>query len=472
MEIKTFTYKEGDIEVEVPFTNDGEAYINATEVYKKFGKSQQSFSWWKDHTLVPYANLLIKLGKVQKQGKLVSVENQVVTLDDVVVTVKGAFQEHEQGTWFHPKLAIVFARWLSPEFEIWCDEQIAELLKKGSLPEPETTNGKVDLEIARTVKNVVSTYRNGADDLKKHLATSDRRFTKKAVVLVEVIVDNYACKQFPSILTELSAACKVSEREAMYRRIQDAIDILYEVKKTIDRPTYDYLTEVVNVRRSALISGRLTREVTKNMELQAKYDAISKSEAQLRADIVILEKKAEGNTSMDLQNQLLAKDAELRKTIAEKEALHDSIGFIPENADSVKLNNLVGQTTRAAVSSIYPSLNKAGYDVYFAQGVIPNKFKCTTDNLPTFIGKSMSTPYEAALWPHADTDDYYLVVTKPLIGPDGTNLKQNMVCFKDTLLNIGGGCYGRINACGNTAAVYHAPTKALVVYGNVGQKQA
>jgi hypothetical protein len=32
------------------------------------------------------------------------------------------------GTWLHPKLAVTFARWISVDFEIWCDEQINALL--------------------------------------------------------------------------------------------------------------------------------------------------------------------------------------------------------------------------------------------------------------------------------------------------------------------------------------------------------
>jgi len=33
------------------------------------------------------------------------------------------------GTWFHPKLAVSFARWLDVDFAIWCDVQIDGLLK-------------------------------------------------------------------------------------------------------------------------------------------------------------------------------------------------------------------------------------------------------------------------------------------------------------------------------------------------------
>lgn len=32
------------------------------------------------------------------------------------------------GTWLHPKLAVAFARWLSIDFAIWCDEQIEHII--------------------------------------------------------------------------------------------------------------------------------------------------------------------------------------------------------------------------------------------------------------------------------------------------------------------------------------------------------
>ncbi|MFE6002113.1 KilA-N domain-containing protein, partial [Streptomyces sp. NPDC056454] len=35
------------------------------------------------------------------------------------------------GTWFHPKLAVHFARWLSIEFAVWCDIQIDNIIHSG-----------------------------------------------------------------------------------------------------------------------------------------------------------------------------------------------------------------------------------------------------------------------------------------------------------------------------------------------------
>lgn len=36
---------------------------------------------------------------------------------------------HQSGTWFHPRLAIAFARWLDPKFSIWCDKQIDDIVR-------------------------------------------------------------------------------------------------------------------------------------------------------------------------------------------------------------------------------------------------------------------------------------------------------------------------------------------------------
>ncbi len=36
------------------------------------------------------------------------------------------------GTWINEKLILKLAQWLDIDFEIWCDERIAELIKKGN----------------------------------------------------------------------------------------------------------------------------------------------------------------------------------------------------------------------------------------------------------------------------------------------------------------------------------------------------
>lgn len=38
---------------------------------------------------------------------------------------------NNQGTWMHEDLALVFAQWLSPDFYLWCNDRIKELLQYG-----------------------------------------------------------------------------------------------------------------------------------------------------------------------------------------------------------------------------------------------------------------------------------------------------------------------------------------------------
>src|SRR5699024_12733709 len=42
------------------------------------------------------------------------------------VKTSRARQDRGGGTWLHPKLAVVYARWLSVEFSVWCDARSEE----------------------------------------------------------------------------------------------------------------------------------------------------------------------------------------------------------------------------------------------------------------------------------------------------------------------------------------------------------
>jgi KilA-N domain len=99
---------------------DGNKMINATEMAKPFGKLVGSFLRL-DGTK-SYINLL---------------ENRYADLHigfekEVLRVVKGgdAYGE-EQGTWMDEKLALKFAAWLSPAFELWVYDKIQELLTTG-----------------------------------------------------------------------------------------------------------------------------------------------------------------------------------------------------------------------------------------------------------------------------------------------------------------------------------------------------
>lgn len=103
----------------VQFNADG--WINATGIAKKFGK--RPVDWLKqDETKQYMAALAEALGQDAK-----------VSQDHfgLVATSRGG---KSPGTWLHPKLAVVFARWLDMRFAVWADLRIDALLR-GELTE-------------------------------------------------------------------------------------------------------------------------------------------------------------------------------------------------------------------------------------------------------------------------------------------------------------------------------------------------
>ncbi|MDF3917516.1 KilA-N domain-containing protein [Salinicola salarius] len=91
----------------IRFTHDG--WINATDIAKRFGK---------------LPNEWLRLPETQRYiGALAHALNAGESRN-LVRAARG----RSGGTWLHPKLAVVFARWLDVEFAVWCDMQIEALI--------------------------------------------------------------------------------------------------------------------------------------------------------------------------------------------------------------------------------------------------------------------------------------------------------------------------------------------------------
>ncbi|EJF07564.1 KilA-N domain-containing protein [Thiovulum sp. ES] len=110
MEIITRNYNN----IEVVFGNSESIYINATQIAKQFNK--QSNDWLRLKDTKAYIEALSRNGNSR--------------FGDLVAVRKGGNDKNAQGTWIHKKLIIAFARWLSPEFAVWCDQQIEEILSQ------------------------------------------------------------------------------------------------------------------------------------------------------------------------------------------------------------------------------------------------------------------------------------------------------------------------------------------------------
>lgn len=88
--------------------NEG-AWFNATEAAAFYGK--RPVEWLRLPETERYISALCDFHKVEKSH--------------FINTRRG---KNVGGTWFHPKLAVPFARWCDTVFAVWCDDQISTIL--------------------------------------------------------------------------------------------------------------------------------------------------------------------------------------------------------------------------------------------------------------------------------------------------------------------------------------------------------
>ncbi len=96
------------------------AWFDATQVAKFFNK--QPKEWLRLTSTIEYIDQFIEF----QIG-----ENPTFDKNQLVIIKKGS-SENGGGTWFHPKLAVPFARWLDARFAVWCDLQIEKILHSSS----------------------------------------------------------------------------------------------------------------------------------------------------------------------------------------------------------------------------------------------------------------------------------------------------------------------------------------------------
>ncbi len=108
---------------EITFKNaDGSLMVNLTEMAKSFGKQP------KDFLRIDQTKAFIE--ELEKSDRLISLSDSKSSVGIPIVVVKKGGRE--QGTWAHEKLALKFAAWLSPKFELWVYDRIKEILTTGS----------------------------------------------------------------------------------------------------------------------------------------------------------------------------------------------------------------------------------------------------------------------------------------------------------------------------------------------------
>lgn len=154
----------------IGFNADG--WLHATEIAERFGRKPAH--WLELDTTKEYIQRLSDRMAKSNIGK-----------SDITLVKTRRGNTATSGTWLHPKLAVKFARWLSVDFEIWCDEQIDALIR-GEL------NAKA---IAR--RQAAVGYRSICDALAitheaSGKATKPHHFMNEARLINEVITGHFA----------------------------------------------------------------------------------------------------------------------------------------------------------------------------------------------------------------------------------------------------------------------------------------
>lgn len=112
---QTFRYNGSPI----TFQQGDSVMVNATQMAKPFGKLPKDW---------------IKTKQAEELIASVSSNRNILPFE-LVHVIQGA-PETGGGTWLHEDLALIFAQWLSPQFYLWCNDRVKELLTTGVAVNP------------------------------------------------------------------------------------------------------------------------------------------------------------------------------------------------------------------------------------------------------------------------------------------------------------------------------------------------
>lgn len=157
--VRVFEYEGTPVE----FSTDNESFVmvNATEMAKRFGK--KSNDWTKTNVAKSFMNAVSKSKKID--------------LADLLIVRYGG-EPGTNGTWMHEDVAFEFARWLNPEFGIWCNDVVKNLIRNKM-----ESDGMSDQEVVQKALLIVNRQ---LEEAKKEL----EELRPKAKTLDQITADD------------------------------------------------------------------------------------------------------------------------------------------------------------------------------------------------------------------------------------------------------------------------------------------
>jgi hypothetical protein len=127
-----YQYQENNDIYNISFLNENNhQMINATEMAKPFNVNIGDFlrdpkRFEMIYKLCVRNSLTISDMNIPTS---LNISQLAIIFPESIRVVKGGVKK--QGTWFHEDIALEFARWLSVDFAIWCNDKIKELIRQG-----------------------------------------------------------------------------------------------------------------------------------------------------------------------------------------------------------------------------------------------------------------------------------------------------------------------------------------------------
>lgn len=197
--------------------------VNATQMAKPFDNAKRPQFWLNNQQTNEFLRALSKARNL--------------ALADLVRVTKGG---NNPGTWFHEDVALEFARWLSPQFAIWCNDRIKELMRYGMTATTQTIDSILaDPENAIKLLTALKDERRKVKDLEirnKAYEVQHRKLLKENFKHMEQLeaqapkveyADNILLSERTYTTTEIAkllnmSACKLnrllSEKGVLYRQ--------------------------------------------------------------------------------------------------------------------------------------------------------------------------------------------------------------------------------------------------------------
>ena len=197
--------------VELDLTND--VMVSLTDMAKANGKK---VSDW--HRLLATTDFLVEYSSVTG-----------IPATELLIIKQGGT---EQGTWASQDIALEFARWCSPKFAVWCNQQIKELLTKGT----------VSIKTPQTYKEALLALIEKEEALERAIATKAEIGSRREATAMNTA--SQAVKRANDLEIQLDKAkqyATVKKMEQHFKRKfqwqllkKASVDMGYEIQKVFD----------------------------------------------------------------------------------------------------------------------------------------------------------------------------------------------------------------------------------------------